>query len=89
MAYRNKLHLSHLKLLDEFMDREGYILLANKSIYEVRRYKNKRLVGDMKTVIIYKRDNQSSHCTVMDKHIKLINEFLREIKSMEANNDNS
>ena len=82
MAYRNLLHINHLKLLDEFMVREGYMCLPNKGVYEVRRYKNNRLSGDLKTVIIYKRDNLSQHCSVMDKHIKLINDFLNEVKSM-------
>jgi hypothetical protein len=84
MASRCVLHINHLNLLDEYMDREGYTKQDTKGIYEVRRYKNSSLSGNMKTVIIFKRDNQSQHCTVMDKHINLIRNFLNELKSMRS-----
>jgi hypothetical protein len=59
------------------MNEKGYEKKETKGIYEVRRYRNLKLGGNLKTIIIFKRDNQSQHCSVIDKHMKLINEFLR------------
>ena len=79
MAERCLLHQNKLFWFKWWLCARGYEIQANKSIYEVLRAKK-----DKNTVIIYKTDNAKEHLTVQQKDYRLVRQFLREIKKMEA-----
>lgn len=72
MATRNMLHESKLKDFELFLVNKGYAIVeTSNNPFEVLRAKKEK-----DTVIIYKKAKAKEHLSVMDKDVKLVNEFI-------------
>lgn len=72
MATRNILHISKLQDFRDFLENEGYMILAtSKNPFEVLRAKK-----DNDTVIVYKKKGSKEHLSTMDKDYHLVREFI-------------
>lgn len=72
MATRNMLHKSKLKEFELFLVNKGYAIVeTSKNPFEVLRAKK-----DKDIVIIYEKAKAKEHLSVMDKDVKLVNEFI-------------
>lgn len=72
MATRNMLHKDKLKEFELFLVNKGYAIVPiSNNPYEVLRAKK-----DKDNVIIYKKANAKEHLSVMEKDVRLVNEFL-------------
>lgn len=77
MAIRNLLHMDYLMEFEEFLKREGYMILPlSKNPYEALRAKKGRA-----TVIIYRRNEGKEHLSIADKDYSLVKKFLEERKA--------
>ncbi len=80
MATRELLHKSKLNELEDWLEKNGYKILAtSKNPYEVLR-----AVKDSDYVIIYCKANSKEHLSVMDKDYDLIRRFIKESRSEEV-----
>jgi hypothetical protein len=74
MATRELLHISKLKALEEWLEKNGFMILCtSKNPYEVLR-----AVKDKNYVIIYCKATAREHLSVMDKDYDLIRKFIKE-----------
>lgn len=77
MATRALLHIDKLKDLENWLEDEGYMILAtSKNPYEVLR-----AVKGKDTVIIYVKAKAKEHLSVMDKDYSLIRRFISEVQN--------
>lgn len=74
MAKRDLLHMNHLKDLEKWLVERGY------SIKQPNEYASEVLRAECESnsVVIYRRNNASEHCTVKDKDVYLIWQFIKE-----------
>ena len=74
MAKRDLLHMNHLKDLEKWLVERGY------SIKQPNEYASEvlRAATDSNTVVIYRRNSACEHCTVKDKDVYLIWQFIKE-----------
>lgn len=79
MATRALLHISKKEELEEWLENQGYMILATRSPYEVIRCVKDDENGK-NTVIIYKKASAKEHLSVMDKDYQLIRRFIKESK---------
>ena len=79
MATRALLHISKKEELEEWLENQGYMILATRSPYEVIRCVKDDENGK-DTVIIYKKASAKEHLSVMDKDYQLIRRFIKESK---------
>lgn len=77
MATRALLHISKKDQLEDWLESNGYMILATRSPYEVIRCVKDDESGK-DTVIIYKKVSAKEHLSVMDKDYKLIRQFIKE-----------
>ena len=81
MATRALLHISKQNELEEWLEKQGYMILATRSPWEVIRcVKDDKNGKD--TVIIYQKANAKEHLSVMNKDYKLIRRFIKESKEV-------
>ena len=77
MATRALLQKSKLTELEDWLEAQGYMILAtSKNPYEVLRVKK-----DKDMVIIYCKADSKEHLSVMDKDYGLIRRFIKESRS--------
>lgn len=77
MASRALLHMNKLKDFENWLEKQGYMILpTSKNPYEILRAKKGK-----DTVIIYQKGNSKEHLSIMDKDIPLIHKFITESKS--------
>lgn len=77
MAIRNLLRMDQLEDFEEYLEREGYMILPpSKNPYEVLRAKK----GGY-TVIIYRRSDAKEHLSIAERDYKLVKKFLTEGKA--------
>ena len=79
MATRALLHISKKNELEEWLEKQGYMILATRSPWEAIRCVKEDENGK-DTVIIYQKSNAKEHLSVMDKDYKLIRLFIKEYK---------
>lgn len=76
MANRALLHINKLKDFENWLEKQGYMILpTSKNIYEVLRAKKGK-----DTVIIYRQGDSKEHLSIMDKDYALVRKFIRESK---------
>ena len=80
MATRALLHISKQKELEDWLETQGYMIIAtSKNPYEVlRACKNDETGKEL--VIIYRKADAREHLSVMDKDYKLIRRFIKELE---------
>lgn len=77
MAIRALLHMNKLKDFENWLEKQGYMILpTSKNPYEILRAKK-----DKDTVIIYQKGDSKEHLSIMDKDYALIHKFIMESKS--------
>lgn len=79
MATRALLHISKKDELENWLEENGYMILAPRSVWEVIRCCKEDETGK-DTVIIYQKASAKEHLSVMDKDYDLIRRFIRESK---------
>ncbi|MGF7145311.1 Holliday junction resolvase [Anaerotaenia torta] len=80
MATRELLHKNKLHDLEQWLEKNGYMILAtSKNPYEVLR-----AVKDKDYVIIYCKANSKEHLSIMDKDYELIRRFIKDNRAKEA-----
>lgn len=78
MATRAMLHKDKLGQLEDWLEEQGYMILAtSKNPYEVLRAKK-----DDDLVIIYIKASAKEHLSVMEKDYSLIRKFMKETRCL-------
>lgn len=77
---RNLLHIKQIQAFKAWMRGKGYVLAPKKGSYEVARFTNSSIKGDLKTVILFMKDGASEHVTVQGAAVGLVLDFINEDK---------
>ncbi len=82
MAVLSLLHKSQLDDFTTWLEQQGYMIIStSKNPYEVLRARKGKDI-----VILYSRNNNKEHLSVMDKDYPLIGRYLRERKGQKSTN---
>lgn len=83
MATRALLHKNKLNELEDWLEKQGYMIIStSKNPYEVMRaVKDNETGKDL--VIIYCKADSKEHLSVMDKDYGLIRKFIKENRKEE------
>ena len=74
MANRNTLHFNKLPLFMKYLVSEGYEILPTRDASEVLR-----AMKSKEKIIIYKKSGAVAHCSVSNKDLWLVREFLKKV----------
>nr|DAS65604.1 MAG TPA: hypothetical protein [Caudoviricetes sp.] len=75
LANRHTLHLSHLPAFKSWLQDTGWIIEPTKGLFEVLRA---RRPGRKTLLILYARMDATQHCTVFDRDMPVIRQFLNQ-----------